>query len=155
MLLAKIFNFLASRCSLAGWFGCDPVENPEDKDMFSHDKAQILFKTEKRILPKKEAIVTGCRKIPTARGGNRTWTAGSKGKHYHVAVKAGFHRSSKPADKGPLSQFMHATKLTLMPYTSYKPISKHAVSRVSFSPVPLTTIVSTKSDSCVYFVYIC
>ena len=25
--------------------------------------------------------VTGCRKIPTARGGNRTWAAGSKGKH--------------------------------------------------------------------------
>ena len=25
--------------------------------------------------------VTGCRKIPHARGGNRTWAAGSKGKH--------------------------------------------------------------------------
>ena len=25
--------------------------------------------------------VTGCRKIRTARGGNRTWAAGSKGKH--------------------------------------------------------------------------
>ena len=25
--------------------------------------------------------VTGCRKIPTARGGNRTWASRSKGKH--------------------------------------------------------------------------
>ena len=35
--------------------------------------------------------VTGCRIILPARGGNRTWAAGSKG---HVAVKAGFYRKA-------------------------------------------------------------
>ena len=30
--------------------------------------------------------VTGCRKIPTARGGNRTWAAGSTGKHSSTSL---------------------------------------------------------------------
>ena len=30
--------------------------------------------------------VTGCRKVPTARGGNRTWAAGSKGKHSTMSL---------------------------------------------------------------------
>ena len=40
-------------------------------------------------------VVTGCRKIPTTRGENQTWAAGSKGNNnYHVAVKAGFYRKA-------------------------------------------------------------
>ena len=36
--------------------------------------------------------VTGCRKIPHARGGNRTWAAGSTGRHFYcLAAEAGFY----------------------------------------------------------------
>ena len=49
------------------------------------DKVSLLEEELKRreTLIKQEMLknVTGCRKIPTARGGNRTWAAGSKGKH--------------------------------------------------------------------------